>query len=87
MNLSIRPMTPTERNYSYTQGQEVMAKASCIGHLRADFGSDGEGFYSSWDDHTPALKTDDFKAELNSSKSTTLYGLRRTASVSWPPSS
>ncbi|MBD5170053.1 MAG: hypothetical protein HDT20_08065 [Oscillibacter sp.] len=65
MNLSIRPMTPTERNYSYTQGQEVMAKASCIGHLRADFGSDGEGFYSSWDDHTPALKTDDFKAELN----------------------
>ncbi len=65
MNLSIRPMTPAERKYSYTQSQEIMAKASCIGHLRADFGSDGEGFYSSWDDHYSDLKTDNFKAELN----------------------
>lgn len=65
MNLTIRPMTQAERRYSYTQSQEIMAKASCIGHLRADFGTDGEGFYSSWDDHCSDLKTDEFKAELN----------------------
>ena len=65
MNLSIRPMAPAEHRYFYTQSQEIMAKAGCIGHLRADFGSGGEGFYSSWDDHCPSLKSDDFKSELN----------------------
>ena len=65
MDISIRPMTPAERRYSYTQSWEVMTKSSCIGHLRAYFNQDGGGFYTNWDDHVSALKTDEFKAELN----------------------
>ena len=64
MNLSIRPMTPAERNYAYTQSWQIISQTSCIGHLRADFGS-GKQFYSSWDDHRSDLKTEDFKSELN----------------------
>lgn len=65
MNLSIRPMTPAERKYSYTQSWQIISQTSCIGHLRADFGTDGEGFYSSWDDHCSDLNNAEFKAELN----------------------
>ena len=56
MNLTIRPMTPAERKYAYNQSQQLACQTSCIGHLRADFGSGGDGFYSSWNyiDKLPA---------------------------------
>ncbi len=65
MELHIRPMTRAEHKYSYTGSAPLMARTGCIGHLRGDMGSDGLGFYTSWDDHQPDLKTDDFKAELD----------------------
>lgn len=65
MNLSIRPMTPAERMYSYNQSCQLMSQTGCIGHLRADFGSSGRKFYSTWDDHSSDLKTDDFKSEFD----------------------
>lgn len=65
MEISIRPMTQAERTYSYTWGRYVMAQSGCIGHLRGDMDIDGLGFYTSWDDHNPDLKTDEFKTELN----------------------
>lgn len=40
MNLSIRPMTPAERDYTYTQSHQIMSQTGCIGHLRADFGTE-----------------------------------------------
>lgn len=64
MDLSIRPMTPAERNYCYTQSHQINVQSGCIGHLRADFGS-GEQFYSSWDDHCSRLNTDEFKSEID----------------------
>lgn len=65
MDLKIRVMTPEEREYSYTQDAEALKKSGCIGHLRVDMDSNGMGFYSTWDDHSPGLKTDKFKSEFD----------------------
>ena len=65
MNITIRPMLPSEHKYSYSQSPNLMACTGCIGHLRGNMGSNGLGFYTSWDDHQPDLKTTDFKAELD----------------------
>lgn len=65
MDMTFRPMTLTERMYSYTQSQQLIMQTGCIGHLRADFGSGNEHFYSSWDDHRTDLKSDDFKQEFD----------------------
>lgn len=64
MNLTIRPMTKAERKYSYTESYQLMAQTGCIGHLRGDMGN-GQGFFTSWDDHVAQLKTDDFKTDLD----------------------
>ena len=64
MKMTIRPMKPEEREFSYSQDEEKMHSLGCIGHLRGDFDSTGTGFYTTWDDHTPHLKTDAFKAEF-----------------------
>ena len=40
----LRPMTLAERNYSYTQSQQLIMQTGCIGHLRADFGGNGKQF-------------------------------------------
>lgn len=77
MELTIRPMTVTERMYSYTQSHQLIMQTGCIGHLRADFGSNGKQFFSSWDDHREDLKSDAFKAEfdevINSLRNDTQY--------------
>lgn len=65
MKFKIRPMTPEEQTYSYSQSPDEMQSIGCIGHLRGDMDTDGKGFFTSWDDHTPELKTDEFKAELD----------------------
>ena len=65
MEMTIRPMTATERMYCYSQSQQIMAQTGCIGHLRGDMGSSGEQFFSSWDDHQSQLKTQEFKDEFD----------------------
>lgn len=65
MTIGIRPMTQAERNYCYSWSSHLMAAAGCIGHLRGDMGSDGEGFYTTWFDHQKDLKIQAFKDELD----------------------
>ena len=65
MDITIRPLTPEERVYTYTQEPEIMQKSGCIGHLRGDMDTNGKGFFTRWDDHTPELKTDAFKTEFD----------------------
>ena len=62
MNLSIRPLTKTERMYSYTQAMKVMRQTDCIGHLRGSMDAGGADFYSTWDHHSESLNDDEFKA-------------------------
>ena len=63
--MDIRPLTEAEQKYTYTQSMQIQGQTGCIGHLRGDFGSNGNGFYTSWDDHWEKWKTDKFKAELD----------------------
>lgn len=65
MEIDFRTITSDEKNYLYSQGSELDMKCGCIGHLRGDFDSDGESFFTIWFDHVDKLKTDDFKEELD----------------------
>lgn len=61
---AFRPATKQETKYAYSceDGDKI---CKCIGHLRADFGSSGKGFWSSWFDHNAELKTDKFRDALD----------------------
>ncbi|MDD3228242.1 MAG: DUF3846 domain-containing protein [Oscillospiraceae bacterium] len=65
MDLTIRPLKAGEKDYTYTQSAEILQDAGCIGHLRVDMDSNGTGFYSSWDNHTPELNDAVFKKEFD----------------------
>lgn len=65
MDMTIRAMTPAERNYCYLQSQQISMQTGLIGHLRADMDSDGKGFFSTFFDFRSELKTEDFKAEFD----------------------
>lgn len=66
MDFEFRPATKVERMYTYSQSQQISMQTGCIGHLRADMDSNGEGFFSSWDDFRKDLKTQEFKNEFDS---------------------
>lgn len=67
MDMQIKILAPSEREYTYSafRGQSRDESTGCIGHLRADFGSDGDGFYSTWWDHIADLKSQAFKGEID----------------------
>ena len=65
MDFSIRTATPAEQMYAYSQSSQIEGQTGCIGHLRADFDSDGNSFYSSWADHNASLKDQAFKDEFD----------------------
>lgn len=65
MDLTLRPMTQAEQAYSYSQSQQISNQTGLIGHLRADFGSTGTGFYSNFFDFRESLKSEDFKVEFD----------------------
>ena len=44
MEIKVRPMTEAEQLYSYTQSQQIQGQTGCIGYLRADMDTDGNGF-------------------------------------------
>lgn len=62
---SIRPMTETERMYFYHNSQQIFMQTGHIGYLRADMDTDGNGFFSTWNDFRPDIKTDAFKKEFD----------------------
>ena len=63
--LYIRPVTLPERSYTYSQSQQISMQTGFIGYLRADMDSNGEGFFSSWNDFRKDLKTQAFKDEFD----------------------
>ena len=65
MELSIRPVTGTEHLYCYTQSSQIKCQTGSIGYLRADMDTNGQGFFSTWNDFQKDLKTDEFKAEFD----------------------
>jgi hypothetical protein len=75
--MDFRVLQPAERNYTYSQSQQISMQTGCIGHLRADMDSNGEGFFSSWDDFRKDLKTQEFKDEFD----TVINELRKDGNI------
>lgn len=65
MEMMMRPMFPAERNYCYSQSQQISMQTGLIGYLRADMGSDGQSFFSSWNGFRDDLKSEEFRAEFD----------------------
>lgn len=65
MIADMRPMDNHEIPYCYSQDKEIALQAGLIGYLRADMGSNGLGFYSSWNDYQKELNNDEFKRDLD----------------------
>ena len=63
--MEVRALTQPEQKYTYSQSTQIAGQTGCIGHLRGDFDSSGNGFFTTWDDHWDRWKTDEFKAELD----------------------
>lgn len=61
-----RAMIEPEDKYSFSQSSQISSQTSLIGYLRADMDTDGNGFFSSWNDFRSDLKTDEFKTEFDS---------------------
>ena len=85
MEMKIRPMKEEEWKYTYRQSQQLTMQTGSIGCLRADFGQNGNEFYSTWTDHRIEMKTDRFTEEfdrvINALRTEECYGgLLRTRS-------
>lgn len=65
MNLEIWDILPNEQLYTYSQSAQIEAQTGCIGHLRGDMDTDGDGFFTTWNDHNRTLKTQAFKEEFD----------------------
>lgn len=63
--MDIQILKQNERNYTYSQSQQISMQTGCIGYLRADMDSNGEGFFSSWNDFRKDLKMQEFKDEFD----------------------
>lgn len=64
MNLDIQNTAPEEDYLLYTD-VEKDRESGCIGHLRGDFGSGGEEFWTSWWEQQSNLKTQAFRDEFD----------------------
>ena len=67
MELEIKVADRDERLYVYSQSCQIAGQTGFVGYLRADMDTDGNGFYSSWNDNTnnPSNKTEEFKEEID----------------------
>lgn len=65
MDLDMRALTEKEDKYTFSNSTQISTQCGLIGHLRADMDSDGNGFFSSWEDYRKELKTDEFKDEFD----------------------
>ena len=59
------PMELEEARYSYSNSQQISSQTGLIGYLRADMGTNGSEFWSTWNDFRKDLKTDAFKSEFD----------------------
>ena len=64
MELTFQTATPAERLYTARQSTQLEGQTGSIGHLRADMGGDGQGFFPKWSSHRENLDTEEFQQEL-----------------------
>ena len=64
MELTFHAAAPAERLYIARQSTQIEGQTGSIGHLRADMGEDGKGFFPKWTSHRENLDTEDFQQEF-----------------------
>lgn len=63
--MEIRAMAQEEQKYTYRQSMQIQGQTGSIRYLRGDFGSRGNEFHTTWNDHRQSLKTEEFQAEFD----------------------
>lgn len=63
--MEIQALSPSQRNYFYSQSTQISMQTGLIGHLRGDFGSTGQVFWSDFFDFRKELKVPAFKEDLD----------------------
>ena len=66
MELTFQAAAPAERLYTEGQSTQIAGQTGYIGHLRADMGADGKGFFQTWRCHRGDMDTEEFHQELES---------------------
>ncbi len=64
-DLYVTPITTNLEKYTFKQSNQLYQQTGCIGYLRADLGSSGKEFHSTWNDTCSFFKTDEFKKEFD----------------------
>ena len=64
MNLKICVPEESERRFFYTVDEKQIAEA-CVGYLRMDFDSNGNGFHHTWFVQNNSLNDDTFRKEFD----------------------
>lgn len=65
MEFEKRSTTQAEDKYTFSNSAQISSQCGLIGYLRADMGTDGNEFFSSWFDYRNDLKADEFKTEFD----------------------
>ncbi len=64
-DFGVQIIKPNEILYTYSSCQQISMQAGLIGYLRADMGSRGKDFYSTWFNNNNGLNTAEFKKEFD----------------------
>lgn len=59
-----RAMIEAEDKYTFRQSSQISSQTGLIGYLRADMDTDGNGFFSSWNDYRKDLKTNAYPTAI-----------------------
>ncbi len=65
MESNAAPLKGKERLYTYRNSQQISSQTGLIGYLRADMGTLGTDFFSTWNSFRDDLNTDDFKKDID----------------------
>ena len=65
MKTQLIALPKEQRLYTYANSHQIFMQTGLIGYLRADMGTDGNGFFSRWFNFRKDLKTDEFKTEFD----------------------
>lgn len=63
MASSLSPLKGKEWLYTYRNSQHISMQTGLIGYIRADMGTNGNGFWSSWNSFRDDLNTPEFNSE------------------------
>ena len=63
--MEIRELKNNEDLYIYENSRQISQQTGLIGHLRGDFGNNGNEFWTTWWDFRKDRKTEEFKSEMD----------------------